>query len=51
MNVNFGLFPPLPERLHKSERKPAMVARARADFAAWTGDAVSQPEREAEPAL
>ncbi len=35
MNVNFGLFAPLPERVHKRERKTAMVARARAEFAAW----------------
>ncbi len=37
MNVNFGLFAPLPERVHKRERKAAMVARARAEFAAWLG--------------
>jgi len=36
MNVNFGLFPPLvPPPLRKEERKPAMVARARADLAGW----------------
>jgi len=43
MNVNFGLFPPLPEgltgpngrRLKGKARKPAYVARARADFAEW----------------
>ena len=37
MNVNFGLFPPLPERVHKSQRKPAMSARALADLDAWIG--------------
>ena len=40
MNVNFGLFPPLPapigrRKLGKRERKPAYAARARADLAAW----------------
>ena len=38
MNVNFGLFPPLGERVHKSLRKPALAARARADLAAWLGE-------------
>lgn len=37
MNVNFGLFPPLPDRVHKSQRKPAMAARALADLDAWIG--------------
>ncbi len=35
MNVNFGLFPPLAEPVKKKERKPAMIARARADLARW----------------
>ncbi len=43
MNVNFGLFPPLPEslrdargkRLKGKARKPAYVARARSDFGDW----------------
>ncbi|MEO1190980.1 MAG: methylenetetrahydrofolate--tRNA-(uracil(54)-C(5))-methyltransferase (FADH(2)-oxidizing) TrmFO [Pseudomonadota bacterium] len=43
MNINFGLFPPLPEglkgpngkRLKGKGRKPAYVARARADLSAW----------------
>ncbi len=36
MNVNFGLFPPLvPPPLTKDQRKPALVARARADLAGW----------------
>ena len=51
MNVNFGLFPPLPERVHKSIRKAAMVARAKADFSEWSGVPMPQPEREVEPAL
>jgi methylenetetrahydrofolate--tRNA-(uracil-5-)-methyltransferase len=36
MNVNFGLFPPLvPAPATKDQRKPALVARARADLAGW----------------
>jgi methylenetetrahydrofolate--tRNA-(uracil-5-)-methyltransferase len=35
MNVNFGLFPPLSERVHKSQRKQAMSARALADLDTW----------------
>ena len=35
MNVNFGLFPPLAVPVKKDQRKPALVARARADLAEW----------------
>lgn len=36
MNVNFGLFPPLsPAPTSKDQRKPMLVARARADLASW----------------
>jgi len=35
MNVNFGLFPPVASEVRKSERKAAMVARARSALAAW----------------
>jgi len=39
MNVNFGLFPPLPEgmltRANRGERKPMMARRALADLEAW----------------
>lgn len=36
MNVNFGLFPPLsPPPTSKDQRKPGLVARARADLAGW----------------
>ncbi len=35
MNVNFGLFPPLAERVRKKQRKQAYTARARDDLAAW----------------
>jgi len=34
MNVNFGLFPPLPE-LKKKQRKEAYTERAKADFGEW----------------
>ncbi len=34
MNVNFGLFPPLPE-VRKKSRKLAYTDRAKADFSAW----------------
>jgi len=35
MNVNFGLFPPLEGRIHKSARKEAMTGRARTALDAW----------------
>lgn len=35
MNVNFGLFPPPGEEVHKSQRKQVMSRRALADLAAW----------------
>jgi len=37
MNVNFGLFPPLSDKVHKSQRKQAMSARALADLDSWIG--------------
>jgi methylenetetrahydrofolate--tRNA-(uracil-5-)-methyltransferase len=38
MNVNFGLFAPLDDKVHKKARKQALTARARADLAAWIAD-------------
>ena len=35
MNVNFGLFPPFPERIRKSMRKQAYCRRALADMDGW----------------
>ncbi|WP_294391745.1 methylenetetrahydrofolate--tRNA-(uracil(54)-C(5))-methyltransferase (FADH(2)-oxidizing) TrmFO [uncultured Sphingomonas sp.] len=35
MNVNFGLFPPLPGKSRKADRKAMMVARAREALAGW----------------
>ncbi|MFN2260155.1 MAG: FADH(2)-oxidizing methylenetetrahydrofolate--tRNA-(uracil(54)-C(5))-methyltransferase TrmFO, partial [Parasphingopyxis sp.] len=35
MNINFGLFPPLAERVHKKARKEAYTSRAREALAAW----------------
>jgi methylenetetrahydrofolate--tRNA-(uracil-5-)-methyltransferase len=41
MNVNFGLFPPLPEgvvtRANRGERKPLLARRALADLDGWLG--------------
>ena len=37
MNVNFGLFPPLPE-VKKKQRKEAYTERAKADFGAWLAE-------------
>ncbi len=37
MNANFGLFPPLPGTVPKSQRRAAMIARARDEFAIWLG--------------
>ena len=34
MNVNFGLFPPLPD-VKKKQRKEAYTERAKADFGEW----------------
>jgi methylenetetrahydrofolate--tRNA-(uracil-5-)-methyltransferase len=48
MNVNFGLFPPLPDgaitRANKGDRKPMMSRRALADLDGWLG---RQPPRAA----
>jgi len=37
MNVNFGLFPPLAGKVHKTQRKQALTGRAKADLEAWLG--------------
>jgi len=37
MNVNFGLFPPLPE-VRKKARKEAYTGRAKADFGDWLSE-------------
>ena len=42
MNVNFGLFPPLPE-VRKKSRKLAYTERAKADFADWQRIRAMQP--------
>ncbi|MGD9884329.1 MAG: FADH(2)-oxidizing methylenetetrahydrofolate--tRNA-(uracil(54)-C(5))-methyltransferase TrmFO, partial [Reyranella sp.] len=39
MNVNFGLFPPLPGTLRGKERKQALSARALRDFDDWLSPA------------
>jgi methylenetetrahydrofolate--tRNA-(uracil-5-)-methyltransferase len=38
MNVNFGLFAPLEEKVQKKSRKTAMTDRARVDLAKWITD-------------
>ncbi|RED15550.1 methylenetetrahydrofolate--tRNA-(uracil(54)-C(5))-methyltransferase (FADH(2)-oxidizing) TrmFO [Parasphingopyxis lamellibrachiae] len=38
MNINFGLFPPFAEKVHKKQRKEAMTARARSAMAAWLAE-------------
>ncbi len=39
MNINFGLFPPLGQRLRRAERRPAISRRALADLDSWLGTA------------
>lgn len=34
-NIHWGLFPPLEARVHKNQRKEAMLARARLSFLEW----------------
>ncbi|WP_126174883.1 methylenetetrahydrofolate--tRNA-(uracil(54)-C(5))-methyltransferase (FADH(2)-oxidizing) TrmFO [Tsuneonella rigui] len=41
MNVNFGLFPPLPD-VRKKARKEAYTERAKADLAEWIGERVAE---------
>lgn len=38
MNVNFGLFAPMDEKVHKKQRKQAVTTRARADLARWMAE-------------
>ncbi len=42
MNVNFGLFPPLPADVRRDARKKAMAQRARADLSTWLGSPAVQ---------
>jgi methylenetetrahydrofolate--tRNA-(uracil-5-)-methyltransferase len=37
MNVNFGLFPPLPQSTRRGDRKKALAERALADLTQWSG--------------
>jgi methylenetetrahydrofolate--tRNA-(uracil-5-)-methyltransferase len=41
MNVNFGLFPPLAEKVRKADRKRGYTDRGRADLTAWLADQAS----------
>ena len=45
MNVNFGLFPPLPA-VRKKQRKEAYTERAKADFGGWLGELLPSRLRE-----
>jgi methylenetetrahydrofolate--tRNA-(uracil-5-)-methyltransferase len=38
MNVNFGLFPPIPGRTKKADRKKMYTDRARTALSAWMAD-------------
>lgn len=44
MNVNFGLFPPLAQRVGKRERKRAYTSRAMTDLEAWLAPASAAAE-------
>ena len=43
MNVNFGLFPPLDDRVRKNARKEAYTSRAREDLSQWLSAAGADP--------
>lgn len=43
MNVNFGLFPPIPGRTKKADRKKMYTDRARTALAGWLNPARSAP--------
>ena len=44
MNVNFGLFPPIPGRTKKTDRKRMYTDRGRAALAEWLNSPRQQPE-------
>ena len=46
MNVNFGLFPPLGGRAHRSTQKQALCARALADLETWIGERIPHAAEE-----
>ena len=45
MNVNFGLFPPLPGKYKKRERKPAIAHRALDRLADWLAECSSEAKK------
>ncbi len=47
MNINFGLFPPLPAKVKKNERKRAMATRALAALDEWGRTGAAAPALEA----
>jgi methylenetetrahydrofolate--tRNA-(uracil-5-)-methyltransferase len=50
MNVNFGLFPPLPGRVRRRDRGPAYAERALNDLDAWMAEEAVTPAPTPEPA-
>ncbi|MBN9506031.1 MAG: methylenetetrahydrofolate--tRNA-(uracil(54)-C(5))-methyltransferase (FADH(2)-oxidizing) TrmFO [Altererythrobacter sp.] len=50
MNVNFGLFPPLPD-VKKKQRKEVYTERAKGDFGAWLAESGALPSLDREQAL
>ena len=45
MNINFGLFAPLDEKVHKKSRKAAMTGRARTDLNSWNAAQAIAPHQ------
>jgi methylenetetrahydrofolate--tRNA-(uracil-5-)-methyltransferase len=37
MNVNFGLFPPITDKMRKADRKLAYTSRAKIALESWMG--------------
>jgi len=50
MNVNFGLFPPIPGKIRKADRKPAMAQRALRDLGSWSSTLALWNDSAQEPA-
>lgn len=44
MNVNFGLFPPIPGRTKKTDRKRMYTDRGRTALAEWLGSPLTSPQ-------
>ena len=46
MNVNYGLFPEMPGRMNKKERRARLAERALADLHAWQGQELAVREQD-----